>query len=143
MEEGQNLKCHKVVLATHSKVISDIVTDSECSCDITITLIEVSVQSVQFVLDYLYARAHLENEDLKMHNVIDLVDYFDVLQMLQIQDYRFEGSAVDAVIHTIDPLKDITMKETQIPEYYEYGAELGLAKEWIQEQETPQASSVG
>ena len=53
--EGQNLKCHKVVLATHSKVISDIVTDSECSCDITITLDEVSVQSVQFILDYLYA----------------------------------------------------------------------------------------
>ena len=35
------------------------------------------------------------------------------------------------------------MKETQIPESYEYGAELGIAIEWIQEQETPQASSVG
>ena len=51
-----------------------------------------------------------------MHNVIDLVDYFDVLQMLQIQDYRFESSAVDAVIQTIDPSKDITMKEIQKPE---------------------------
>ena len=79
--DGKKLLYHKAVLSQHSRVVRQLLTeDTWCKCfDVIISLDNVSLASVKYVMDLIYSGAGGWAD-----NSANAGDYKEVIKMLQI-----------------------------------------------------------
>ena len=79
--DGKKLLYHKAVLSQHSRVVRQLLTeDTWCKCfDVIISLDNVSLASVKYVMDLIYSGAGGWAD-----NSVNAGDYKEVIKMLQI-----------------------------------------------------------